>query len=95
MGVISLRGSAQALEIEKRLLSEIGPQEMEKRQLVCGDAYLFQGDERDVMFLSMVVANTEGHRIGVLNKATDERRFNVAVESGEGPTMAFSFSNYQ
>lgn len=52
---------------------------MERRKLVCGDAYAFQGDERDVMFLSMVSAPTEGHRIGTLSSPKDERRFNVAV----------------
>ncbi len=63
MGVISLLGEDQAKLIEKLLLEKIGPEEMEKRHLVCGDAYAFQGDERDVMFLSLVSAPTEGHRI--------------------------------
>jgi len=33
--------------------------EREKRRILCGDATHFQGDERDVIFLSMV-ANNEG-----------------------------------
>lgn len=36
-----------------RLLRELGPEEIEQRQLVCGDAYAFQDDERDVMLLTM------------------------------------------
>ena len=56
IGVISLVGDAQARAIETHLVRELGPEEMERRQIVCGDAYAFQGDERDVMFLSMVSA---------------------------------------
>lgn len=47
------------------------------RELICGDAYAFQGDERDVIFMSMVAAPNE--RIGALTKETDKRRFNVAA----------------
>lgn len=78
-GVISLLGEDQARLIEKLLLEKLGPEQMEHRRVVCGDAYAFQGDERDVIFLSMVSAPAEGHRIGTLNSPKDERRFNVAV----------------
>ena len=50
---------------------------MLERQIVCGDAYAFQGDERDVMFLSMVAAPNA--KIGALAKEEDKRRFNVAA----------------
>ena len=49
---------------------------MEKRRLVCGNPYSFQGDERDIMLLSMVAAPNK--RIGPLTMSADERRFNVA-----------------
>jgi hypothetical protein len=88
-GVISLLGEGQAHLIEQLLLQKIGPEEMEKRALVCGDAYAFQGDERDVMFLSMVSAPTEGQRIGTLAKASDERRFNVAVSRAKDQVFLF------
>ncbi len=78
-GVISLQGHAQAQLIEKLLLEQLGPEKMERRQIVCGDAYAFQGDERDVIFLSLVAAPEAGRRIGTLTKKTDERRFNVAA----------------
>src|SRR5258708_7188085 len=77
MGVISLVGSDQAKHVESLLVAQLGAAEMERRQLVCGDAYTFQGDERDVMFLSMVSA--PNRRIGTLSSARDERRFNVAA----------------
>ena len=79
IGVISLLGDAQARLIETRLLREIGPEEMESRQLVCGDAYAFQGDERDVMFLCMVSAPNGGRNIPALTDQTAQRRFNVAA----------------
>jgi very-short-patch-repair endonuclease len=89
MGVISLLGEDQARLIEKLLLEKIGPEEMEKRHLVCGDAYAFQGDERDVMFLSLVSAPTEGHRIHSLSSPRDERRFNVAVSRARDQMWLF------
>lgn len=89
IGVISLLGEDQAKVIEKLLLERIGPEEMEKRHLVCGDAYAFQGDERDVMFLSLVSAATEGHRIHPLASPRDERRFNVAVSRAKDQLWLF------
>jgi len=89
MGVISLLGNNQAQIIMKKLLQSIGPEEMEKRNLRCGDAYAFQGDERDVIFLSMVSAPGEKHSIAVLNKAQDGRRFNVAASRAKEQMWLF------
>lgn len=86
-GVISLQGTAQARLIEKKLLKVLGAETMEKRNIVCGDAYAFQGDERDVMFLSMVVA--PGRRIGPLANPKDKRRFNVAVSRARDQVWLF------
>lgn len=77
MGVISLQGKEQAYIIEEQLRQKLGESEMVERKIICGDAYSFQGDERDVIFLSMVAAPNV--RSGVLNKSTDEQRFNVAT----------------
>ncbi|MCO5144395.1 MAG: AAA domain-containing protein [Oligoflexia bacterium] len=89
IGVISLVGDLQAKQIEKMLLEQIGPEEMEKRELVCGDAYAFQGDERDIIILSLVSAPGEGRAIGVLSKAKDERRFNVAASRAKEQMILF------
>jgi len=89
MGVISLLGEDQARFIERLLLGKIGPEEMEKRNLVCGDAYAFQGTERDIMFLSLVAAPTEGRRIGTLATQRDERRFNVAASRARDQMWLF------
>ena len=77
MGVIVLQGQSQAQLIESLLVKELGVEEMEKRKLICGNPYDFQGDERDIIFLSMVAAPNQ--RIGAFTKASDQRRFNVAA----------------
>lgn len=77
MGVISLLGIDQAKLIQKLLLEAIGEKVMVERQIICGDAYSFQGDERDVMFLSLVIA--PNMRYNALNKKMYTQRFNVSA----------------
>lgn len=87
MGVVVLQGEAQAKLIESQLLKQVGAEEMERRRLVCGDAYSFQGDERHIMFLSLVAA--PNMTIGTLSKAADERRFNVAASRAQDMMVLF------
>lgn len=87
IGVVVLQGEAQAALIENQLLERLGAEEMERRRLVCGNPYSFQGDERDIMFLSLVAASNE--RIGPLTKAADERRFNVAASRARDMMILF------
>ena len=80
-GVICLQGHAQAQLIENMILDKIGPQPFkdEKTRLLCGDPYSFQGDERDIVFLSMV-ASIEGEgRSAPLTRESFRQRFNVAA----------------
>ncbi|TSA19882.1 DUF559 domain-containing protein [bacterium] len=88
IGVISLLGEYQAREIERMLLEEIGPEEIAQRNIVCGDAYAFQGDERDVMFLSMVAAPGETQMVA-LTKPADRRRYNVAASRARDQMWLF------
>jgi len=77
-GVISLVGEEQARVIESFLRSYLSPVEYERRRIICGNAAQFQGDERDVMFLSVV----DGPQDGPLKLRDDPRfkkRFNVAA----------------
>ena len=56
-GVITLLGSEQATAIGEKLWEYLGsdaPDAFTKHRLLCGTAAQFQGDERDVVFLSMV-----------------------------------------
>lgn len=88
-GVISLQGNAQANLIRDLLIDRIGAQRMQQRGIVCGNAYAFQGDERDVIFLSMVAATNDGRHIGVLSKDSDKRRFNVAASRARDQMWLF------
>jgi very-short-patch-repair endonuclease len=82
-GVISLLGEGQAELIERKLVARLGEKEMERRRIRCGNAYHFQGDERSVMFLSLVVAAGEGRRIGAMTKESDRQRLNVAASRAQ------------
>lgn len=87
MGVIILQGQKQAQLIENMLVKELGVEEMEKRKLICGNPYDFQGDERDIIFLSMVAAPNQ--RIGAFTKPPDQRRFNVAASRAKDQMWLF------
>ena len=82
-GVISLLGEGQAELIERKLIARLGEKEMERRRIRCGNAYHFQGDERSVMFLSLVVAAGEGRRIGAMTRESDRQRLNVAASRAQ------------
>lgn len=75
-GVIVLQGTSQAEKIEQLLLQFIPEDEIINRKIVCGNSASFQGDERDVIMLSLVTA--PNHRRSALTKNQDKRRFNVA-----------------
>ncbi len=89
IGVISLVGGAQACAIEERLVQDLGPEEMERRRIVCGDAYAFQGDERDVMLLSLVSASAEDRRVPALTDRAARQRFNVAASRARDQLVLF------
>jgi very-short-patch-repair endonuclease len=54
IGVVSMVGTEQALYIDSILRRRLSVSEYQKRRLLCGNASQFQGDERDVMVLSLV-----------------------------------------
>ena len=82
-GVISLLGDAQAQLIQGKLIDRLGEQEVERRRIRCGNAYHFQGDERHIMFLSLVAAAGEGRRIGAMTRDADRQRINVAASRAQ------------
>lgn len=89
MGVISLEGEAQARLIEDKLLSALEPEVVIERRLMCGDAYAFQGDERHVVFLSMVAAPAEGPLPALVSEQA-RQRFNVAASRAQDQLFLFS-----
>ncbi|MFQ5792247.1 MAG: AAA domain-containing protein, partial [Acidobacteriota bacterium] len=87
MGVIVLQGHAQAELIEKKLAEILEPKTREERKLRCGVPATFQGDQRDVVFLSLVVA--PDHRSRALTGLADQRRFNVAMSRARDQIRLF------
>lgn len=86
IGVISLLGDSQIKLINRLLLNEIPLVDYEQHQILCGTASNFQGDERDIIFLSMVDSNkkngplsmTSGEGTNTSGKSM-KQRYNVAV----------------
>ncbi len=77
IGMVSLLGGKQALRVWEMLTEELGPELMARHRIACGDARTFQGKERDIMFLSMVVS--PGEKPMALTRDTFSQRFNVAA----------------
>lgn len=81
-GVVTLLGSSQAKLIWERLYDRFGPEQLEERKIRCGEAANFQGDERDVIVISTVVAIDPNHpstRFGAMTSVKDLRKINVAA----------------
>lgn len=76
IGVVSLLGMEQAKYIDTLVRRRCDAGELIRRRFVCGDARTFQGSERDIMFLSLVVdpANCKA-----VSGNLFEQRFNVAA----------------
>ena len=81
-GVISLVGKEQAEYIQMELFRRLSNIEYENRQIICGDSANFQGDERDVIFLSMIDSCEEKRPLDLQGFGKDEmyrKRYNVAA----------------
>ena len=76
LGVVSLLGLEQARHIDAVVRARFDAAELLRRQFTCGDARTFQGSERDVMFLSLVV---DARQCRALSGNGAEQRFNVAA----------------
>ena len=87
MGVIALQGHAQAQLIETLLAQRLDPRVIEERRLRCGEPAAFQGDQRDVIFLSLVIAPNVHYR--ALTRLPDQRRFNVAMSRARDQVWLF------
>ena len=79
IGVISLIGGEQAEFVRARLSEALGAEIMQRHKILCGDSATFQGNERDVVFLSMVADGTRRTTLTMLRYA---QRFNVAMSRG-------------
>lgn len=81
-GVVSLLGTSQSKLIWEKLYDRVGPDVMTKRRIRCGEPANFQGDERDVVVITLVVAtdpNNPTRPIAAMTGLPAERRINVAA----------------
>ena len=84
IGVISLLGTEQSYEVDRLLQMNLSPVEYENRRIQCGTPPQFQGDERDVIILSVVDSpNENGGPIRLLSEDGRNdmyrKRYNVAA----------------
>ena len=82
IGVISMVRESQAALIQSLLHKEIDSVELEKRRIQAGISSEFQGDERDIIFLSMVDSQSEEGPLRTTGEGAFEltkKRYNVAA----------------
>lgn len=79
IGVVSLLGNEQPRLILEMLEEELPIEKLENHKITCGDAKTFQGKERDIMFMSMVVSNDNDTPPHPITRETFSQRFNVAA----------------
>lgn len=77
IGVITLQGTKQQDLIREKLIHAVDPKEWEQRQIRVGTPPDFQGSERDVILLSMVMA--PNGRFAAQTKENMVQRYNVAA----------------
>lgn len=81
-GVITLLGDEQAFKIDEILRNHkfLNPAIREQAKVLCGNASHFQGDERDVIFITLVdTPNINGTPLSMKRESMYEQRFNVAA----------------
>lgn len=86
-GVIVLQGRAQAELIERKLTARVDPRILRERRFRCGIPPTFQGDQREVIFLSLVVSPE--YKFRALTEMDFVRRFNVAMSRARDQVWLF------
>ncbi len=82
-GVITMLGDEQALMIDRILRRRLSENVYQAAKILCGNPSYFQGDERDVIFISLVDSSKEdGSALAVRREGYNEmyaKRYNVAA----------------
>lgn len=86
IGVISLMGDDQSRLIRGRLLDAVGPLLMAKHSVLVGDPPTFQGNERDIIVLSMVCSPGSSP---TQNQLLHFQRANVALSRARDQMILF------
>jgi very-short-patch-repair endonuclease len=79
VGAICMVGTEQAIKIDSMLRRRLSPTEYRRRRILCGNASQFQGDERDVVFLSLVDTARRGEMLPLRSSDEWRRVYNVAA----------------
>lgn len=82
IGVMSMVGEEQAYDIDMEIRRRLPPAIVERHRLMCGNPAQFQGDERHVVFLSMVDA-PQGSVLPLRSDDRFKKRFNVAASRAQ------------
>lgn len=78
VGAITLLGDEQAQLIQELAVGLVGAIELDRRRFLAGNSAQFQGDERNIIFLSMV--DTPGPKVLRLSQQeSSKQRYNVAA----------------
>ncbi|MFW5885232.1 MAG: AAA domain-containing protein [Patescibacteria group bacterium] len=93
-GVVTLLGNDQGKYITDLIRQRISEEEIEKRKIIAGNPYTFQGDERDVMLVSLVKAPDQkdpDKKITPLpvSKKGNKQRVNVAMSRARDKEILF------
>jgi len=78
---------AQVEELSKQIMKNFNIDEIEKHELMTGTAYSFQGQERDIMLLSMALDNNSHHSAFIHCNKADV--FNVSITRAKKKQVVF------
>ena len=76
IGVVTLLGTAQAARLHDLINQDISPADIVERRIAVGPPPVFQGRERDIMLVSMVI---DPRSRATANRMDMHQRFNVAL----------------
>lgn len=100
-GAISLLGEEQAKLIREMAAERIGISALESVDFLCGNPADFQGDERDVIFLSLVdskdtlAEDKQMRLVGEGHAGDTAKRYNVAASRARNQLWVFHSMNAQ
>lgn len=92
IGIISLAGENQAKLIDEELSESIDSIEYDSRRILCGTPNDFQGDERDVILISMV-DSPEDKPLKLLSdgfRDSNKKKFNVCFSRAKDQEFLFT-----
>jgi len=97
-GVVSMVANQQANTVDALLRQRLELAEYKNRRILCGQAAQFQGDERDVMFLSIVDSPPPEPPLPMRQegpKKMNKKRFNVAASRARDQMWVVHSLNYE